>query len=53
MNGELLKAPSVEAIYPKDVPDFAEAQLNDDSVVIVVGKPVEGRTKRSVKLVGD
>jgi hypothetical protein len=53
MNGELLKAPSTEAIYPKGVLDLAEAKLSDDSVAIEVGKPVDGRTKRSVRLVGD
>ena len=52
VNGAGLKAPPVEAIYPKGVPDFAEAKVSNDSVVIEVGKPVEGRVERRVRLVG-
>ena len=52
VNGARLKAPPVEAIYPKGVPDFAEAKVSDDSVVIEVGKPVEGRVERRERLVG-
>lgn len=51
VNGEALKAPAVEAIYPKGVPDYAEAKVSDESVVIEVGKPVEGRVERSVRLI--
>ena len=53
VNGAGLKAPLVEAIYPKGIPDFADAKVSDDSVVIEVGKPVEGRVERRVRLVGD
>ena len=42
----------MEAIYPKDVPDYAEAKASDGSVVIEVGKPVEGRVERKVRLAG-
>ena len=52
VNGTGLKAPPVEAFYPKGVPDFAEAKVSYDSVVIEVGKPVEGRVERRVRLVG-
>jgi hypothetical protein len=53
VNGEALKAPPVEAIYPKHVPDYANAKVGDELVVIEVGKPVEGRVKRKVQLVGE
>lgn len=52
VNGDPLKSPPVEAIYPNGVPDYAEAKVVDESVVIEVGKPVEGRVKRSVRLSG-
>jgi hypothetical protein len=50
VNGQLLKTPPVEAIYPKGVPDYADARVDGDSVVIVVGKPVEARGERKVPL---
>ena len=53
VNGEALPAPAVEAIYPKGVPDYAEATANDGMVVIEVGKPIENRVERKVQLVGD
>jgi len=53
VNGGALAAPAVEAIYPKGVPDYAEATVSDDSVVIEVGNPVEGRVERKIRLVGE
>lgn len=52
VNGEALDAPAVEAVYPKAVPDYADAKANEGSVVIEVGKSVENRTERRVRLVG-
>ena len=52
VNGEVLQAPAVEAVYPKGVPDYADAKANEGSVVIEVGKSVENRTERRVRLVG-
>ena len=52
VNGEVLKTPAVEAVYPKGVPDYADAKVNEGSVVIEVGKSVENRTERRVRLVG-
>jgi len=49
VNGEAVKNPSATALYPKDVPDYAEAAGEDGNVVVRVGKPVE-RTKRQVRL---
>lgn len=50
VNGQAASVKSVEAIYPKDVPDYAEAKTNTGSVVIEVGQPIEGRTTRREKL---
>ncbi|WP_020471813.1 DUF3472 domain-containing protein [Zavarzinella formosa] len=51
VNGKPAPNPSAEAIYPKGVPDYAEAAAKDGSLVITVGTPVEGREKRRVKLI--
>ena len=53
VNGEPLKAPPVEAIYPKGVPDYAEAKVHDGAVVIQVGEAVAGRVERRVRLIGE
>ncbi len=42
---------SAEAIYPKRVPDYADTVVKDNRLVITVGKPVEERTKRTVRLI--
>jgi hypothetical protein len=49
VNGEPVEHPSATAVYPKDVPDYAEAAGEDGKVVVRVGKPVE-RTERQVRL---
>ena len=51
VNGKAGATPSAEAVYPKGVPDYADAVAKDGSLVITVGKPVEGRDKRRVKLI--
>ena len=53
VNGQAVDVKSVRAVYPKGVPDYAEAVANDGAVVITVGQPVENRTKRNVNLWGD
>ena len=53
VNGKPVGMSSAEAIYPKGVPDYADAIAKDNELVIKVGKPVEGRTKRSVRLIPD
>lgn len=50
INGKAAAVRAVQAIYPKGVPDYADAKSKDGSVVIEVGKPVEGRTERRVEL---
>lgn len=52
VNGKAAPAPTAEAIYPKGVPDYAEAVAKEGSLVVTVGSPVERREKRSVKLIG-
>jgi hypothetical protein len=51
VNGTVAKNPTPEAIYPKGVPDQADAVVKDGSLVITVGKPVEGREKRRATLI--
>jgi hypothetical protein len=51
VNGKRVEVASAEAVYPKRVPDYADAVVEDDRLVITVGEPVEGRTKRSVRLI--
>jgi len=51
VNGEVLKAPAVEAVYPKGVPDYADAKAAEGSVIIEVGKSIDNRTERRVRLV--
>jgi hypothetical protein len=51
VNDTATKNPMADAIYPKGVPDYADAVAKDGSLVITVGQPVEGRQKRRVKLI--
>jgi hypothetical protein len=50
VNGKPVKVTAAHAIYPKGVPDYAEATLKNGSIVIEVGKPVEDRADRRVEL---
>jgi hypothetical protein len=51
VNGKAATSPTAEAIYPKGVPDNADTVAKDGSLVNTVGKFVEGRDKRRVKLI--
>ncbi len=51
VNGKAAKNPSAEAIYPKGVPDYADTVAKDGSLVVTVGKLVEGREKRRATLI--
>jgi hypothetical protein len=51
VNGTIAKNPAAEAIYPKGVPDYADAVAKDGSLVVTVGQPVKGRDKRQVMLI--
>jgi Ca2+-binding EF-hand superfamily protein len=50
INGRAAGVRAVQAVYPKGVPDYADAKLKDGSVIIEVGEPVEARTDRRVQL---
>jgi hypothetical protein len=52
VNGTAVKDATAEAVYPKGVPDHADAVAKDGSLVITVGQPVEARHKRRIKLIG-
>ena len=51
VNGRPVSVSSAEAVYPRGVPDFADASMEDDNLVIKVGEPVEGRGERTVRLI--
>ena len=51
VNGNVAVNPTAEVVYPKGVPDYAEATAKDGALVINVGTPVEGREKRRVVLI--
>jgi hypothetical protein len=51
VNGEPVVVSSAEAVYPKGVPDYADTIAKDSQLVITIGKPVEGRTKRTARLI--
>ena len=49
LNGKVVAGPGAMAVYPKGVPDYAEARLVEDRLVIRVGELVEERrTRRDV-----
>jgi hypothetical protein len=50
VNGKAADVSAVQAVYPKSVPDYADAELKDGWVIIEVGEPVEDRTERRVEL---
>jgi hypothetical protein len=52
VNGKAARNPTAEATYPKGVPDYADGVAKDGSLVITVGKPVQDRNQRRVKLIG-
>ena len=54
VNGEAVKGMGAKAVYPKGVPDYADAKAAEGGggVVVKVGEAVEGRTKREAVLIG-
>jgi len=50
INGKPVEAPTAWAVYPKNVPDYAEATARGKVLVITVGTPVADRTRRRVDL---
>ena len=53
INGKSVDHPKVSAIYPLNVPDYADASALNGGVVVHVGRPVQGRTERHVELIGE
>lgn len=51
VNGIIAKNPTAKAIYPRGVPDYAEAEAQGGALVIKVGHPVRGREKREAILI--
>jgi len=52
VNGKAVTVVSAEAIYPKEVPDYADVAAKDGTLVVTVGQPVEKRKERTVRLIG-
>ena len=50
VNGQAIKNPGATAVYPKGVPDYADAGVSEGQVVVQVGHKVEGRKQRRLKL---
>jgi hypothetical protein len=50
VNGKAVEKPAGHAVYPKGVPDYAEAAARDGGIVVEVGRAVVGRTERRVEL---
>lgn len=50
VNGTPVEKPSATAVYPRGVPDYAEAVAQDGQLVVKVGEPVPERKERRVKL---
>jgi hypothetical protein len=50
VNGTPVEKPSATAVYPRRVPDYAEAVAKDGQLVVKVGEPVADRQRREVAL---
>ena len=51
VNGKVVANPTADAVYPKGVPDYAAAVAKEGALVVTVGELIEGRTKRTVRLI--
>lgn len=52
VNGQLVQNLKALAVYPQDVPDYADAKVEDNSLVITVGQEVKDRPERTIRLLG-
>ena len=52
VNPKPVKIVCVDAVYPKDVPDYADVMAKDSTLAVKVGQPVENRKERTVRLIG-
>ena len=53
VNAKPVRVTAARAIYPKNVPDYAEAIAEDGKIVIEVGQQVKDRQERTVRLIGE
>ena len=53
VNGRSARVRAGRAVYPKNVPDYAEAVAEDGKIVVQVGRPVKDRKQRTVQLIGE
>jgi hypothetical protein len=53
VNGKAVTVASADAIYPKRIPDYAEVTARNGALVVQVGKPVEDRKQRKVRVIGE
>jgi hypothetical protein len=53
LNGKPVNVTAARAVYPKKVPDYAEAFAEDGKIVIEVGQPVENRKEGESRLIGE
>ena len=53
VNGKPARVTAARAVYPKNVPDYAEATVHDGKIVIEVGRLVEDRKQRTLRLIGE
>jgi hypothetical protein len=52
VNGKPVKIKRASAVYPKGIPDYADAAAKNGAVVVTVGQEVENRKNRRVTLIG-
>jgi hypothetical protein len=52
VNGKPVKVKKATAVYPKNVPDYADAVGKDGMVIVKVGHAVENRKERKLVLIG-
>jgi hypothetical protein len=52
VNGKPVKVAWADAVYPKDVPDYADVTAKDGTLTVKVGQPVQDRKVRKVRLIG-
>ena len=53
VNGKPVNVKRVDAVYPNQVPDYAEAVAKDGAVVVAVGQAVESRKERRAVLIAE
>jgi hypothetical protein len=52
VNGKAARVVAAHAVYPNNVPDYADVAVKDGALVVKVGEPVTNRTNRNVRLIG-